>query len=839
MMTADIEKKKEYLEYYKTVFPKRITDNITLDIDSNGDFYPDYYWLLENMLTFHKMAMKICEPSTEFEFGWYFKYYLDFLREILERKSSFLIINIPPGHGKCFGKGTLIRMYDGSTKKIEEIRSGEKVMGDDNTPRTVLSTTTGKEEMYKITCQDGTSFICNGSHILVLHNIKDKKEELITVFEYIKKDKNYKKEYKIVKSSVEYKERKLKTSPFILGRFFGYGNSVHNDIIKGIPEEFLKNSKQNRLEFLRGLLDGDPTSKMYKNRLRFTSKSETFVKDIAELCRSLGFYVQEYKELVGKDIYYKLRVIGNTQYISFFKRILTAKINKEKQINPLLQHFIVESLGVGDYYGFELDGNHKFLLDNFTVSHNSSTLMSFVTLFLGFFPHTRFFITSGTQDVREKYRNYTKAIIESEYYKQLFPGVEIDPDKPDNKNGFSIKRFDYNGQTEGGGYINIKPLLANMTGLDADFIIFDDPVDYKRYKIEKEQYIQTTNSGVGSSITRERGTIKKPTPFILCMQRICENDPTGFLMTTKSYPKWKHIRIPIRIENGEDSYYDQSSNNYVHGKYFISPYRKWFVKNGDYIFPERFNNEKFELNRDLMNNDIDFEWQVFQDCKQEDSKIFHLSCINRYDSEQIKDIDFKARILSIDSSEGDNDYQSMQFLGFLTYNNNITKRKELNSYLLEAYLSQEKTPIFINKIIDWYLEYQPDYILVEEKSSGYEIINALEILIYGGLLDKKDPRKNKKVIGISPKLSKVDRAISASVEINNSRVFFPKEYTKIAKLDKKQVFILKEIERELDVFPSPNDKVHDDGVDVLTQGINWARMFFNKNKERRINISYV
>lgn len=568
-MTADIEKKKEYLEYYKTVFPKRITDNITLDIDSNGDFYPDYYWLLENMLTFHKMAMKICEPSTEFEFGWYFKYYLDFLREILERKSSFLIINIPPGHGK------------------------------------------------------------------------------------------------------------------------------------------------------------------------------------------------------------------------------------------------------------------------------SSTLMSFVTLFLGFFPHTRFFITSGTQDVREKYRNYTKAIIESEYYKQLFPGVEIDPDKPDNKNGFSIKRFDYNGQTEGGGYINIKPLLANMTGLDADFIIFDDPVDYKRYKIEKEQYIQTTNSGVGSSITRERGTIKKPTPFILCMQRICENDPTGFLMTTKSYPKWKHIRIPIRIENGEDSYYDQSINDYVHGKYFISPYRKWFVKNGDYIFPERFNNEKFELNRDLMNNDIDFEWQVFQDCKQEDSKIFHLSCINRYDSEQIKDIDFKARILSIDSSEGDNDYQSMQFLGFLTYNNNITKRKELNSYLLEAYLSQEKTPIFINKIIDWYLEYQPDYILVEEKSSGYEIINALEILIYGGLLDKKDPRKNKKVIGISPKLSKVDRAISASVEINNSRVFFPKEYTKIAKLDKKQVFILKEIERELDVFPSPNDKVHDDGVDVLTQGINWARIFFNKNKERRINISYV
>ena len=33
--------------------------------------------------------------------------------------------------------------------------------------------------------------------------------------------------------------------------------------------------------------------------------------------------------------------------------------------------FNIESLGVGDYYGFELDGNHLYLLGDFTVTHNT------------------------------------------------------------------------------------------------------------------------------------------------------------------------------------------------------------------------------------------------------------------------------------------------------------------------------------------------------------------------------------------------------------------------------------------------------------------------------------
>jgi len=53
-------------------------------------------------------------------------------------------------HGKCHGKGTEIIMYDGSLKKVEDIKQGDVIMGDDSTLRKVVSLASGNDEMYKV-----------------------------------------------------------------------------------------------------------------------------------------------------------------------------------------------------------------------------------------------------------------------------------------------------------------------------------------------------------------------------------------------------------------------------------------------------------------------------------------------------------------------------------------------------------------------------------------------------------------------------------------------------------------------------------------------------------------
>ena len=56
----------------------------------------------------------------------------------------------PPGVGKCFAKNTPIMLFNGKIKKVQDINVADVLMGDDSTPRNILSLGSGREKMYKI-----------------------------------------------------------------------------------------------------------------------------------------------------------------------------------------------------------------------------------------------------------------------------------------------------------------------------------------------------------------------------------------------------------------------------------------------------------------------------------------------------------------------------------------------------------------------------------------------------------------------------------------------------------------------------------------------------------------
>lgn len=80
-------------------------------------------------------------------------------------------LSVPCGFGKCWGKGTEFLMFDGSVKVVEDLEAGDKLMGDDNKPRNILSTTQGMGQMFRIVPNErspAVPFECNDEHILVL-----------------------------------------------------------------------------------------------------------------------------------------------------------------------------------------------------------------------------------------------------------------------------------------------------------------------------------------------------------------------------------------------------------------------------------------------------------------------------------------------------------------------------------------------------------------------------------------------------------------------------------------------------------------------------------------------
>ena len=121
---------------------------------------------------------------------------------------------------RCFGKGTEIRMFNGRVKKVENVKIGDKVMGDDGTPRTVLSIARGKEQMYKVIPfgDEEAAVICNASHKLPLYSYMDTYEvyEAEKIYEERERNRrtsigvpdfNYLK--KVTKTGIEYRPFKI------------------------------------------------------------------------------------------------------------------------------------------------------------------------------------------------------------------------------------------------------------------------------------------------------------------------------------------------------------------------------------------------------------------------------------------------------------------------------------------------------------------------------------------------------------------------------------------------------------------------------------------------------
>ena len=158
---------------------------------------------------------------------------------------------------------------------------------------------------------------------------------------------------------------------------------------KHIPKEYLLNSKEVRLQLLAGLIDSDGClAKDYKTKqpkgYYITQKNKKLAEDIAMLSRSLGYYTtikERTSTMRRKDgSYYQCQTHTVAIFAKDYNEI-PVKVERKKCTmvnykNPLASSIKLEHLGKGDYYGFELDGDHLFLLEDFTITHNTSASKS-------------------------------------------------------------------------------------------------------------------------------------------------------------------------------------------------------------------------------------------------------------------------------------------------------------------------------------------------------------------------------------------------------------------------------------------------------------------------------
>jgi len=347
------------------------------------------------------------------------------------------------GSGKCLGRGTPVMMADGRNKLVEDIEVGDLLMGDDSTPRTVLSLARGREQMYRIVPVKGDPYVVNESHILSLKvsgpdalptRWRKPRGSVIDIClrDYLDlaqcpQDSGLK-GYRV---GVEFPDKDVPFDPWMIGYWLGDGSSRETQVTtadagiahlpplnlimqplpsypitytsadvdetppiclqnalqqlnlvdnKHLPDVYKYNSRAVRMGILAGMLDAGGS--LQSNCYDITLVNERLLDDVVFLARSLGFasYKTVYQKTCTNEnpvTYYRTCISGaGLEELPLVMHRKRASPHTQEEDDALVTGITVEELGVDDYFGFAIDGNRRFLLGDFTVTHNTITAIT-------------------------------------------------------------------------------------------------------------------------------------------------------------------------------------------------------------------------------------------------------------------------------------------------------------------------------------------------------------------------------------------------------------------------------------------------------------------------------
>jgi replicative DNA helicase len=350
---------------------------------------------------------------------------------------EYCILAGRPSMGKCLGKGTKVVMYDGSLKRVENVKKGDKLMGPDSEPREVLALGSGTDDLYKIKQKNGVDYVVNSEHKLTL--MKTRKDGRgskgdiidISLSDFIDGSSKLQTSWCGFKTDVQFEYKHTEVDPYLIGLWLGDGNNKSSIIHSGdeeilnwirdyaknnrfrasektgescdaitlcrdpeasgkvsfttilerlnlrenkhIPQKYIANTEFMRWRLLAGLIDSDGHKQKNQNSYEITQKRKRLAEDIKYLCDTLGLRTSICEKKANKSTYWRVRISGDLMPMPVqLERKKPEKWTDKR--NPLISRLDIEHIGKGEYYGFEITGDGRFLLEDMTVTHNTSLL---------------------------------------------------------------------------------------------------------------------------------------------------------------------------------------------------------------------------------------------------------------------------------------------------------------------------------------------------------------------------------------------------------------------------------------------------------------------------------
>jgi predicted phage terminase large subunit-like protein len=380
---------------------------------------------------------------------------------------------------------------------------------------------------------------------------------------------------------------------------------------------------------------------------------------------------------------------------------------------------------------------------------------------LGRDPTLNFVCVSYSNELSGKMARDCRAIMESHWYKELFPGTVI------SRNRSASYDFE---TTRGGGRLATS-VTGTLTGRGGDIIVLDDVIK------PEEAHSDTTRNAVNDwyrSTLASRLNDKKTGAIVCVMQRLHENDLSGMLLEDGG---WDHLALPAIAK--EDS------------EIPLTKGKVYFRRKDEVLHADREPLKTLEEQREATGSHV-FEAQYQQEPMPAEGNLYKADWLKTFAGDPVGD-----RLGEIIQS-----WDCAIKTGIANdYSVCITAciiRDEI--HVVNIWRGKVEFPVLQAKAIELARLHNADTLIIEDKASGQQLVQALRSLQARGV-----PRP----IAINPELDKYSRAAGVSSMVEAGQLFLLKD-----------AHWLTDFKKEFLAFPNAR---HDDQVDAMSQLLDRVR----------------
>jgi predicted phage terminase large subunit-like protein len=336
-------------------------------------------------------------------------------------------------------------------------------------------------------------------------------------------------------------------------------------------------------------------------------------------------------------------------------------------------------------------GECKRLIINMPPRHTKSEFASYLlpAWFLGKFPDKKVIQTSHTAELAVGFGRKVRNLVDSDVYKDIFPGVALQSDSKAAGRWATNKGGDYFAIGVGGA----------VTGKGADLLIIDDPHS------EQEATIAETSPEVYDK-THEwytsgpRQRLQPGGAIVIVMTRWSKKDLTGQVLKSaaqRSGEEWEVIEFPALLPSGRPLWPEFWSLKELEALKSELPNGKWMAQ----YMQQPTSDVSAIIKREW--------WKIWPD----DDPPFCEFLIQSWDTAFLK--------------TERSDYSACTTWGVF-YQPDDTGINQANIILLNSFKKRMEFPELKKKAYEEYKEWDPDALIIEAKASGTPLLFELRAM---------------------------------------------------------------------------------------------------------------